>query len=355
MTCSPVWPSGKGPSAMPPKRKKWLITIALFAGLIALVAFFFLRSFPLAELADALKAVRPILLLPGFGLMFLFVLCEATASSRILAALGSPLPVRRCYTSSLLSFCCASITPSSSGGQPAQIYVMTHYGVPLSTASLTILVLSMSYQCSMLATGLASYALLGGGLSSGGVGLLLLFGAGINAALTVGMLCVIFLPKVARTVIFGCISLLCRLHILKDGGKSVKEKAEGGLQHYAEGAECIRRSPKLLLQVFCCTTMQCMCMMLVPAVVCLALGMPGQSLRAVGTQAVLTLSTAAFPLPGAVGAAEGGFLNLFAPIFGADMVAPALVLCRGINFYLFLPICAVCALLSLRAPVKQPA
>ena len=40
---------------------------------------------------------------------------------------------------------------------------------------------------------------------------------------------------------------------------------------------------------------------------------------------------------------------------GADMVAPALVLCRGINFYLFLPICAVCALLSLRAPVKQPA
>jgi len=99
-----------------PKRKKWLITIALFAGLIALVAFFFLRSFPLAELKDALKAVRPILLLPGFCLMFLFVLCEATASSRILAALGAPLPVRRCYTSSLLSFCCASITPSSSGG-----------------------------------------------------------------------------------------------------------------------------------------------------------------------------------------------------------------------------------------------
>ena len=72
-----------------------------------------------------LQSVRPLTLLPGFGLMALFIGFEAIASSRILAALGSPIPARRCYTYSMMGFCCASITPSSSGGQPAQIYVIT--------------------------------------------------------------------------------------------------------------------------------------------------------------------------------------------------------------------------------------
>lgn len=335
------------------KWKKWIFAGVLFAGLIVLVAVFFLRSFPLAELREVLGGIRPVLLLPGFGLMFLFVLCEATASNRILKTLGAPLPLRRCYTSSLMSFCCASITPSSSGGQPAQLYVMTHFGVPLSIASLSVLVLSMSYQCSMLATGLVSFFLLGGMHSSGGMAVLLVFGAGINALLTVGMLCVIFLPGVARTIVGGGIRVLCALRIVKDGGAKVREKAEAGISRYAEGAVCIRKHPTLLLQAFGLTTLQCMCMMLVPCVVCMALGVTGQGLQAAATQAVLTISVAAFPLPGAVGAAEGGFLNLFAPVFGAELVAPALVLCRGINFYMFLPMCALCAAITWRLPARQ--
>ncbi len=342
---------------MPRKSRKFLVGILLLVGILALVAVFFLRSFPLSSLIAAIRSVKAGYLLPGFGLMALFVFFEAAASNRILSALGSPIPVRRCLTYSMLGFCCASITPSSSGGQPAQIYAMRRDGVPISLASLNMLLLAISYQCSMLACGLLSYAVLGTLPGTGGAARLLLFGALINAVLTVGMLCLLFCPGGVRRAARGIISLLQRLHILKPAAaEKALSAAEGGIDRYAEGAACVRRSPKLLLQVFCLTTLQFLSAALVPCVVCLAFGITSQLPQAAATQAVLNLSVAAFPLPGAVGAAEGGFLNLFRPIFGAELVAPALVLCRGISFYLFLPLCALGALLTFRrTKAKIPA
>ena len=339
---------------MPRNRRKLIVGGLLLAGILGLVVFFFLRSFPLKSLVNALQAVKPLLLLPGFGLMALFIWLEAVASSRILTALGSPVPARRCCTYSMLGFCCASITPSSSGGQPAQIYAMCRDGVPLSLASLTMLLLAVCYQCSMLVCGLLSYLVLGSLPGSGGAGKLLLFGAIVNILLTVAMLCLLFCPGGVHRAARGGISLLRRLRILKpDTAAKALSAAEGGIDRYAEGAAYVRRNPKLLFQIFGLTTLQCLAAAFVPCVVCFALGVAGNPLHAAATQAVLNLSVAAFPLPGAAGAAEGGFLNLFAPIFGTDLVAPALVLCRGISFYLFLPMCALGALITCRIPAKR--
>ena len=45
---------------------------------------------------------------------------------------------------------------------------------------------------------------------------------------------------------------------------------------------------------------------------------------------------ASLPLPGVVGAQEGGFVTLFRLFFGAELVLPAMLMSRGISFYAFL-------------------
>ena len=50
----------------------------------------------------------------------------------------------------------------------------------------------------------------------------------------------------------------------------------------------------------------------------------------------LYLAVASLPLPGAVGAAEGGFLRAMAIFFGLGLVTPAVLVSRGISFYTFL-------------------
>ena len=52
-------------------------------------------------------------------------------------------------------------------------------------------------------------------------------------------------------------------------------------------------------------------------------------------QAVLHISVSSLPLPGAVGASEGAFLLLFRSVFPAAALHDAMLLSRGVSFYLF--------------------
>lgn len=320
----------------------------MLAVAVAVLGYLFLRQTPLDTLVPILRAVRPVWVLAGLGCMFSYVCLESLGSQAILRALGHKAPFLRCLNYSTLGFCGSSITPSSSGGQPVQVWAMHRDQIPVAHGSLTMLMLAVCYQTSMLLCGCAGCVVLGGVPGWGtGVGWLLLLGVSVNLTLTVGMLGVMFLPKPARVLTFGVIRLLVRLGLVKDG-EAAREKAEEGLSQYAEGADCIRTHPLLCLRVMATTIGQVCSVSLVPWMVCLAFEVHAAPLQVMATQMVLTLAVAAFPMPGAVGAAEGGFLSLFQPILGAELTAPAMLLSRGMSFYLFLPLCALTGLLLLR-------
>ncbi len=83
--------------------------------------------------------------------MFCFVGCEAMCSKLILARLGHHLPYRRCLGYSFTGFYVSSITPSSTGGQPAQIYYMSKDSVPAAHGSLNMMLIAVCYQVVTLA------------------------------------------------------------------------------------------------------------------------------------------------------------------------------------------------------------
>ena len=66
-------------------------------------------------------------------------------------------------------------------------------------------------------------------------------------------------------------------------------------------------------------------------------------------QAVLFATVSGIPSPGAVGVSEGGFLELFKKFYPQEQIASSMLLCRGINFYLFVLIsCMIVMISSLR-------
>ena len=315
--------------------------MALLMAAVVILGAWFLKQTPLSTLIPVLRSVKPVWVLAGLGCMFGYVSLESVGSRSILRALGHKVTWKQCMGFSTLGFCGSSITPSSSGGQPFQVWAMSRRHIPVAHGSLTMLLLAACYQTAMLTCGLVGCIILGGVPGWGsGVGWLLLLGVSVNLALTLGMLCVMFLPRPARGLTMGALNLLVRLRILRDAEGAAK-KAEAGLRQYAEGAECIRRNPLLILRVYVVGLFQVLSLALVPWTVCLAFGVHGSPVTVVATQMVLTLAVAAFPMPGAVGAAEGGFLSLFQPIVGSALAAPAMLLSRGVSFYLFLPLCAL--------------
>ena len=52
------------------------------------------------------------------------------------------------------------------------------------------------------------------------------------------------------------------------------------------------------------------------------------------------------PSPGAVGVSEGAFMQIFKTIYPENMISSAVLLNRGINFYLFVIICAIITIIN---------
>ena len=321
-------------------RKKSLVGIGLIAALMALTGWLLFRDQPVTRLLHTLGQLRPGWLLLGLALMLAFVGCEATCSHLILGRLGHRAPLRRCLGYSFVGFYVSSITPSATGGQPAQIYYMSRDGVPAAHGALNMMLIAVCYQVVVIGYALA-VALLRFDLVAnlgGGLGLLLLFGAVVNGALTAGMLCLMFLPNAARRLTGGVLSLLVRVRLVR------------------RGADCVRRNPALVPALLGLTFCQLTALFSVPLVVYHAFGLTGSgALDIIGTQALVTLAVASLPLPGAVGASEGGFVAAMRLFFGAGLVTPAVLVSRGISFYSFLLLSGcVTLLVHLRTRNRQP-
>jgi len=322
--------------------KRNYLGMALLAALMGVTACALLRGQSLSTLGEALSRVNPLFVLAGLGLMLAFVGCEAMCTRLILGRMGYAMPYRRCLGYSFVGFYVSSITPSATGGQPAQIYYMSRDGVPAARGALNMMLIAVGYQTATLTCGLLAFLLLPSARAAmgGGLGLLLLYGGAVMVALTVGMLSLMFLPGAARKLMGRILGLLARVHLVKDRARS-EEKLERQLREYAAGAACIRRNPDLMAKVVGLCFLQLIALFSVPYVVYLGFGLTGHSFaEVVGVQALLTLAVSSLPLPGAVGPAEGGFVKAFTLFFGVGLVTPAMLVSRGISFYAFLLISA---------------
>ena len=117
------------------------------------------------------------------------------------------------------------------------------------------------------------------------------------------------------------------------------------LAEYRRGAECVKANPGLVPVLLGLSFLQLTALFAVPVMVYYAFGLTGSSaVSIICTQALVTLAVSNLPLPGAVGASEGGFVTAMALFFGPALVTPAVLVSRGISFYAFLLVSGVITL-----------
>ena len=68
-------------------------------------------------------------------------------------------------------------------------------------------------------------------------------------------------------------------------------------------------------------------------------------LQILSMQSVLFATVSGIPSPGAVGVSEGGFLEIFRNVYSDNILNEAMLLNRGVNFYLFVIISSVIVML----------
>ncbi len=320
----------------------------LFAAALGAVIGTAFRGQTPAELARTLGQVKLRYILLGLLLMFVFVGCEAMSTRTILRQLGDRTSYRRCLGYACTGFVFSSMTPSASGGQPAQVCCMARDGIPAAHGALVMLLNAVCYQTATLGLAVAAIVWKPALLHDlgGGLGFLLGMGMAVMVFLSCGMLAFLFAPRPARLLADGALSLGARLHLVRELS-AARRKLDEQMEEYRRGAACLRARPVLLPCLLGLAVLQLVSLYLVPGVVYGAFGLSGRRVpELVAMQAILTLAVSFLPLPGAVGASEGAFLRGYALFFGAELVAPAMLVSRGISFYCFLLIAAAGALLA---------
>ena len=326
--------------------KRQLVWFGVMALLLAGTAYTILGQQSPGELAGAMAQAHVGILLLTLPVMALFIACEAGATRLVLGALGCAQPFRRCYFYSCTGFFFSNITPSATGGQPAQVYYMNRDGVPVVSGTIDMLLVSIGYHTAVVGYALAALYFGRSLLEQlgGQVGVLIGVGLSIFLGLNVAMILLLFLPGPARRLGRWGIALACRLVRRLDQAQ-LEEKLEKVLEQYRQGAQVIAKNPLVLVGVVGLSAVQLGCSYLIPYLVYRSFGLSGMSLiQVAGLQVLCGVAVGFLPLPGSAGAAEQVFLRSFLVVFGTGLVAPAMILTRTVSCYLVLLLTGVVTL-----------
>ena len=313
--------------------KRMLFNVLIFAILMVATFWFVFKDQDLGQIFNVASSANPWFLLLGIFCMLMYFAMEAINIKAILKSFGEKLSFLKSYKFTMIGFFFAAITPSATGGQPLEIYYMSKEKIPAAHSTLALLVQVCGIQVATMILGTISM-LLNIELLTGPVLWLSIIGLTVNGIALVAMLVCIFNNKLTRKLVYGFINVLKHLGFKKIERK--RAKINESLNQYADGASYMKTHKKEFIVAMLRVFIQFCFYFSVPYCIYRAFGLEGMNFFEVfALQAILFMATSALPLPGAIGASESVFLNLFGLAFGAELLSSAMLLNRGITFYLF--------------------
>lgn len=248
------------------------------------------------------------------------------------------------------------ITPSASGGQPAQIYYMRQKDIPVPVSTLVLMVITITYKAVLVLMGLGLMAFGQGFLHTYLQQILPVFylGIGLNVICVAILVVLVFHNSLARSIMRGGLALLERLHLLRCK-ESRHEKLEAGMEKYRETATYFKTHKLVVLNVLGITFAQRISLFLSTYFVYRAFGLQGVSAMTILLlQAAISISVDMLPLPGGMGISEKLFLTIFVPVFTGHLLLPGMILSRGLSYYTELLLSALLTLYAHFALKKRP-
>ena len=211
----------------------------------------------LGEIARILKTVNLLWLIPGFICVIVFIWGESIIIYYMMRTLGIKRKKWTCFLFSSVGFFFSCITPSASGGQPAQIYYMKKEKIPIPVSTLVLMIVTITYKLVLVVIGVV-VTFFGQGFIHKylyDVRYVFYLGTGLNVFCVVTMLILVFHPVLARTILVKGMALLERMHLMKRK-QSRLDRLNASMDQYRETAVYLKNHVKVLVNVFGITLFQ---------------------------------------------------------------------------------------------------
>ena len=289
----------------------------------------------LGEIARIVKTVNPLWLVPGVICVVIFIWGESIIIFYMMHTLGIKLKKWTCFLFSSVGFFFSCITPSATGGQPAQIFYMKKEKIPIPVSTLVLMIVTITYKLVLVVIGVA-LTVFGQGFIHAHlyrVRHIFYLGTALNVFCVAGMLVLVFHPVLARAILVKGLALLEKMHLMKRKSSRL-EKLNASMDQYRATAVYLQEHVRVLVEVFAITVFQRFALFAATWFVYKAFGLSGTSAFVVILlQGTISVAVDMLPLPGGMGISEQLFLRIFLPIFGSKLLLPGMILSRGLGYY----------------------
>lgn len=315
--------------------KKWIWNGLFCAALFAVTFWYIFRRHDFAHVWALIREAQPEWCALGVALVLGFILSESYIIWYLMRAIGQKAQLTHCILYSFVGFFFSAITPSASGGQPAQVYFMKKDRIPLSVAIPVLTVVTVLYKLVLIVLSAVVLIFRPANVMrylSPSIGWVWL-GLGLNAAFVAGLLLLMFRPNAAHRGAYAVIRLYAHLFRHADTAK-LCARVDAGIEKYTHVTECFARNTLTVLRAFIFTLLQRVALFSVTWCCCMAYRLHYiRALTVTTLQAMIAVSADMMPLPGGTGISEALFMQVFDEMFGRKLTLPIMLLSRGISYY----------------------
>jgi uncharacterized protein (TIRG00374 family) len=234
---------------------------------------------------------------------------------------------------SFAGFFFSSITPSSTGGQPGQLYFMAKDKLKVSHSAFTLLCALLSFQCAAVFLGIVGVICSRGEVFKlqGRFAYVFPIGFALNLAIIAFLICVLFTRKLAGFFI-GIGLKFMKMRGIKPGEKF---KFLRSFASYRKAAALLRKNKFVFVKMLITSLVQLVLFHTVTFLCAHAVGCTDLDwFTVLRTQASLFISVSSLPLPGAAGVTEYGYALFYADLIPAALLGSVMLLSRFVSFTL---------------------
>lgn len=287
------------------------------------------------EVLNFLTTAELEFVLPSIGLVILFILGESVVICYLFRTLGIKTGFFRCCLYSFIGFFYSCVTPSASGGQPMQVFAMKKDKIPVASSTVVLAIVTITYKLVLVISGLLVLIIRPESIMKylEPVETIMYVGLALNVVCIAILLNLVFYPKTVRSCAEWGVSLWNRI---RPSGHPEKQRArvEALLGQYTGTAEYFKTHKHVIVHVLIITFLQRYLLFFITWLTYCAFELSREGMPViVMLQAMISVASDMLPLPGGMGASENLFMVIFEPVFGEDLVLPAMVISRGISYY----------------------
>lgn len=315
------------------KRKNILSAIYLLI-VFLITMYYIFHGKDVSNLLGYIQTVDVGYLLSAVICVIFFIGSESIIIFYMMHTIQQKVHLGHCFLYSFVGFFFSCITPSATGGQPAQIYYMRKDKIPVPVSTLVLMIVTITYKMVLVALGVAVVIIQPAKIMQylNPVLGVCYIGLALNIFFIGFMVLLVFHPMMAHNILVIIIKILSKIHLIKQPNYFLK-KIDHANQQYKDVAIYFSTHKLVILNVLAITVIQRFLLFYVTYLVYRSFGLKEAGvIIIVVLQGMISVAVDMLPLPGGMGISEKLFLVIFTPLFGSATL-PAMIVSRGLSYY----------------------